>query len=411
MIEGRDIVCMSFVAWDEHWATPQQLMSRIAKHNRVLFVEQPISPMSLITGIRRRSNVWRQLRRWRSGVRRADDSLYLGAPPPILPFRSSKIVNRINGVILRRWLRAQTNKLGMHNPIFWNFQPAMPGLASAVDPSLVLFHCVDDFAAVPHWWQQQKAMRDREAESCREADVVVCTGRMLVDERRQYNANIHFVAEGADVPLFATAADEATAIPEDIADMPGKIIGYAGVIDFRLDVALLRYLAEREPHWSVALIGPIRGDAPGLAELRAMPNVRFFGNRPIEQLPAYLKALDVCMIPYVLNDFTHHIFPLKLYEYMAAGKPIAATAMAEMTPYDGEEMRIASSSEDFHAAVRDAVATDSPERRAARRAAAREHSWDHRAGEISDILSPMLEHAHATTLANSALRTELMAGN
>lgn len=392
MITGRDIVCMSFVSWDMHWATPQQLMSRLAKHNRVLFVEQPVTPLSAFTG--RHPGAWKQFRRWPAGLRREGDVI-VGAPPPILPFRSTRIVNRINGWIMRRWLARQVKQLGFQAPIYWNMQPAMPGIGDAVRPSLRLYHCVDDFAGVPFWWNQERDMRGREAESCREADVIVCTGKKLVEERRPYTDQVYFVGEGADVPLFASAADPATVIPDDIARLPGAIIGYYGVIDFRLDAGLIKHLAGREPAWSIAAIGPVHGDAPGLRELAAMPNVHFFGNRPIEDLPRYLKAFDVCLIPYVLNDFTHHIFPLKLYEYMASGKPIVATAMEEMVPMAGRELAIGDSYESFHAAVQEALAADSEEKRAARRQAAQQHSWDHRVEEISDIIERLCPKATA----------------
>jgi glycosyltransferase involved in cell wall biosynthesis len=262
----------------------------------------------------------------------------------------------------------------------------MPGIGAALKPSLMLYHCVDDFAGAPFWWKQEKSMRAREAESCREADLIICTGRKLVEERRKYTSQIYFVGEGADVPLFSRAGDPATAIPDDIATLPGKIVGYIGVIDFRLDADLLKYMAEREPNWSIAIVGPVHGDAPDIIELKALPNVHFFGNRQIEDLPRYLKAFNVCMIPYILNDFTHHIFPLKLYEYMASGRPIVATAMAEMLPMAGPELTIGYSKESFHGAVRDAIAEDTSEKRTARRTASEQHSWGHRVEEISAII-------------------------
>lgn len=390
MIRDRDIVCMSFVTWDDHWSTSQQQMSRLARHNRIFFVDQPISPASYFTGIRRRDAVARQFRRWRQGYREVAKNVYAGSPPPILPLRNLKVVNLINAMILRRWLARQVRQLRLRDAIYWNFQPTLPGLGEAVAPSLSVYHCVDDFSGVPHWWNMSASVRAREAAACREADVVICTGRMLVEERRRFNPNIHFVPEGADVELFSTALDEATPVPEDIARLRGKIVGYAGVVDFRLDTALLAYMAEQQPDWSFAIVGPVKGDVQGLERLQALRNVHFFGNRPITALPAYLKAMDAGLIPYVLNDFTHHIFPLKLYEYMAAGKPIVATDMEEMRAYDGRGLTIARSNDSFLEAVRSAIANDSPELAAGRSRAATSESWDHRVEQVSSILEPML---------------------
>lgn len=410
MIKDRDIVCVSFVTWDDHWGTPQQQMSRLARHNRIFFVDQPVSPLSFLTGIRRRGAVMEQLRRWRRGYREVSKNVFAGAPPPILPLRYNRVVNAINAFILRRWLRRQVKRLSFRDPVYWNFQPSFPDLGSAVSPSLSVYHCVDDFASVPHWWNPAATVRAREHECCREADVIICTGRKLVEARRHINPNIHFVPEGADVDLFMSAALPETRVPDDMASLDGPVIGYIGVIDFRLDVALLYNLATQRPQWSIALIGPVKSDTQDLQKLRDLPNVRFFGNRKIEELPAYIKRMDVCLIPYVLNDYTHHIFPLKLYEYMAAGKPIVATDMEEMRPYAGDTMTIARNDAGFLAAVEAALAGDTPERALARQAAARSESWDDRVNRVSEIIGPMLDERARPRRSEPSAAAEAMAG-
>jgi len=389
MIEGRDIVCVSFVTWDEHWGTPQQLMSRLAKRNRVLYVEQPMSPLSFFTGIRGRDVVMRQLRRWREGPRVVAENVWAAAPPPVLPMRANKAANAVNAAILRGWLGRQARTLGFRDVLYWNAQPSLPGLARAVSPALRLFHCVDDFSALPHWWHQPRSLLAREAEACREADVVVCTARKLVESRRRHNPNIHFVPNAANVELFAKASLPETRVPDDIARLPGKVVGIFGVIDFRLDAGLVAYVAAQRPDWSIALVGLIKGDAD-LSPLRALENVHILGRKPTAELPGYLKAMDVCLIAYALNDYTHHVFPLKLYDYMAAGKPIVATDMEELRPIEGEHLRIGRTREEFVAAIEDAMASDSPARAAARAGVAALHSWDQRVEEISDIIGPML---------------------
>jgi glycosyltransferase involved in cell wall biosynthesis len=395
MIEGRDIVCVSFVTWDDHWGTPQQLMSRLAKRNRVLYVDQAISPLSFVTGIRSRGAVMRQLRRWRQGYREVATNVYAAAPPPILPLRSFKPVNAINAFILRRWLRRQTGRLGFRHPIVWNFQPLAPHVAVAVDPALTLFHCVDEYAAVPHWWHSSAAAAAREAECCRESDIVICVGRGLTAARQKLNSNTHFVPNAADVAHFATALRPDLPIPDDIADLDGRVIGYIGVVDFRFDSGLLSYLARERPDWSFAIVGPVKGGARGLDALRALPNVRFLGNKPIEVLPAYARRMDVCLLPYVIDGFTSYIFPLKLYEYMAAGKPIVSTDLNEMRPYAGGGLTIARGRDEFLRAIEHELEADSDERAAARERASRAHSWDHRLEEISALIAS-LPHRHTS---------------
>ena len=394
MIEGRDIVCMSFVVWDEHWGTPQQLMSRFAKSNRVLYVEQPVSVLSFFTGIRSRGAVARQIERWRHGPRQVAENIWAAAPPPVLPMRAHKLVNMVNAFFIRRWLRSQVKKLEMQDVIFWNVQPTMPNIARAVKPALTLFHCVDDFSALPHWWHQPGSLLAREAECCREADVVVCTARKLVETRRKHNANIHFVPNAANVDLFVQVTDPATPVPDDIGALPKPVVGIFGVIDFRTDVDAVAHIARQRPDWSVALVGLVKGDVD-LGALRALPNVHIFGKKPTEQLPGYLKAMDCCLIAYAMIEYNQHVFPLKLYDYMAAGKPIVASDMEELRPIEGEQVAIAHTPDDWVPAIQAAIAADTPERVAERQRVARGQSWDHRVDEISTIIDPMLGAHHA----------------
>jgi glycosyltransferase involved in cell wall biosynthesis len=230
-----------------------------------------------------------------------------------------------------------------------------------------------------------------------------------MESRRVFNRNIHFVPEGADVGAFIASTAHAVSVPAEMAALKKPVVGYVGVIDFRLDTELLTYMARQRPEWSFALVGPMKGDTQDLTALRSLPNVHFLGRQPIEAVPAFVKGMNACLIPYVLNDYTHHIFPLKLYEYMAAGKPIVASAMEEMLPYEGDEMAIGRSREDFLAKVDEALASDSPERAASRREAARHESWDERVEHVSDIIAPLLSHRpprarDATSTASASAR-------
>ncbi|HXK32483.1 MAG TPA: glycosyltransferase [Dehalococcoidia bacterium] len=401
MIEGRDIVCMSFVVWDEHWGTPQQLMSRFAARNRVLYVEPPVSALSFFTGIRSPGAVWRQVRRWLAGPRRLGGNLWVASPPPVLPLRSNVVVNRINAAIMRAWLARQATRLGFRDPVYWNAQPGMPGIARAVRPALTVYHCVDDFTAMPHWWNQARALASRERESCREAGVVICTARRLAETRRRYHPRVHFVPNAANVELFEQATAPSTEIPPDIASLPKPVVGIFGVIDFRTDVAVLEHLARARPGWSLALVGLVKGDVD-LSRLRALPNVRIFGKKPTAELPGYLRAMDVALICYRLIDYNHHVFPLKLYDYLAAGKPIVASDIEELRPHEGAHLAIARTPDGWVGAIERCLREDSPEKAAGRQALARAQSWDHRVETLSDIIAPMLRTAPEAARAAAA---------
>lgn len=403
VIEGRDIVCLSFVGWDDYWGTAQQLMSRFAARNRVLFVNPPVSAFSFFTESRGAGYAWQRLRQWLKGPRLVAPNVYAATPPPALPFRYRRLTNRVNSVIMGRWLRKQAAGLGFRNPIVWSFLPSMPPrIGSSLRPALSVYHCVDDFASVPHWWNAATDVRARDAECCTEADVVLCTGRQLAEARRSLNSRVNVVLNGADVELFSRAVSPETNAPADIASISRPVVGFSGVIDFRFDTALLTELALRRPDWSIALVGhtaPGGGATDGkgrvlsgidLSGLLALPNVHLLGWKPIEALPGYLKGMDVCLIPYVRSEFTRHIFPLKLFEYMAAGKPIVATDLEELLPYAGHSLTLAGTPSEFHDAIVNAI-EDAPAAFSSERAElVQGHSWDKRVEQIDGILGPLL---------------------
>ena len=165
MIEGRDIVCFSFGAWDDMVETPQYLMTRLAKHNRVLYIDAPVSPLGALRGLQGPNGTWRAIKNWREGYRQVADNIWVAAPPPILPKRTNRFVNRINAAWLRRWLGAQGRSLGFDRPIFWTFQPRFPSIGRALNPSVSLYYCVDDFAAAPYDWNNEAEVRALEEQT------------------------------------------------------------------------------------------------------------------------------------------------------------------------------------------------------------------------------------------------------
>lgn len=394
-LTNRDIVCLSFVAWDDVWGTPQQVMSRLAPDNRVLFIEPPVSPLSLVTGVRDRGYVLQRVERWRAGVRQVAPNVWAAAPPPLLPLRYHPLVSRLNANALRGWLRHTCERLGMYQPLVWNFQPAFAGVGSAVNPALSIYHCVDDFSAVPHWWNPAHQVQAADAACSREADLVVCTGRRLAEERAAVNPNSHFVPNGADTALFGGALQPGAA-PAELATLPHPIIGFGGVIDFRFDAALVRQMAARRPEWSFVLVGPVKGGVD-LAPLQALPNVHLTGPQPMAAMPAYLRAMDVCTIPYVTNEFNRHAFPLKLFEYLAAGKPVVATPLAELQPYAGDLLTLAPDAAAFEQAVAAALAEDTPARADRRVRLAADNSWERRVDDLGWLVHRALSRPPTPT--------------
>ena len=393
MMRGHDIICASSLDWDAHWGSKHQIMSRLAKSNRVLYVEEPVTMLAPFR-VRRRWSRWRAVF---PTLRRVSAAMWVLTPPPLLPFGNMRPqINRINQRVMAQYIRWASRRLGFKDPQLWAYLPTSIDLLDHIDTSAVIYHCVDEHSAFPGFVSPEVVKGYDDALTAR-ADLVVTTAANLRASRIHLNPRIYHVANAADADLFGAALDPALPLPDDVAALPAPRIGVVGVHDERLDVAAIEAIARHDPRWTVLVIGPIRHGDVDMDHLRSLPNVHVLGGRPVTMLPAYLKAMDVALIPYKLNELTRNIFPLKLYEYLAAGVPVVSAALPELAEMS-DVILFAKTSEEYPALVAQALAEDSPAKRAARVNLAAHNTWDDRVEVISDLVERMLaerEQAHA----------------
>ena len=384
MMRGRDIVCMSSLDWDAHWTSKQQIMHRLAETNRVLYVEEPVTalaPLKVPSRWSRWKAVLPELRKERAG-------LWVLTPPPLSPFGNMyPLVNQANQRLLAGYVNWAAHKIGMNDMILWTYLPGSCDLIDHVHPAAVVYHCVDEHSAFPGFIKPE-VVKAYDDELTRRADLVLTSAQNLLLSRRTLNPNIHRIRHAADVGLFATALDPELPIPADLAPISRPRLGVVGVHDERLDTEAVEALSAADPDWQIVLVGPVVPGDVDEGHLRALPNLHFLGGKPVSELPAYLKGLDVALIPYKLNELTRNIFPLKLYEYLAAGIPVVAAALPELAPY-ADQVGLAATPADYPRLVKEALAGDSPEARAARAAAVAGETWEKRVEEMSDLVEQM----------------------
>ncbi len=387
MLRGHDIVCVSSLDWDAHWTSKQQIMSRLARTNRVLYIEEPVTMLAPF-------RVRERWSRWGSVVprlRRVSSGMWVLTPPPLLPFGNLQPwLNRANQRALGWYIGWAVHRLGFRDPLFWTYLPTSVHLLSRFPASPVVYHCVDEHSAFPGFVSPD-VVRAYDDELTARADLVITTAANLRASRLHLNGCTHHVPNAADVDHFGAALDPALAIPADAAAIPSPRIGVIGVHDERLDEAAIEAIAAHDPSWNVLLVGPVRPGDVDEARLRRLPNVHFLGGRPLAELPAYLKALDVALIPYKLNELSRNIFPLKLFEYLAGGVPVVSAALPELA-HMGEHILLARTPTEYPALVSRALAEDSPARRAERVALAAGNTWDDRVEEISSLVETTLSH-------------------
>lgn len=236
---------------------------------------------------------------------------------------------------------------GIDDFIAWYYTPMARQLTSLVRPRVTVYDCMDElsaFAGAP------RAMKENEQALFGEADLVFTGGASLFESKRKQHPSVHLFPSSVDLAHFARARS-ATLDPPDQRHLPRPRLGYAGVIDERMDLDLLREAAAKRPDWHFVLLGPVVKIDPG--SLPQAPNIHYLGMKNYAELPDYLSGWNIGMLPFALNESTRFISPTKTPEYLAAGLHVISTPIRDVvTPYgDLGLVRIASGSSEFVSAA------------------------------------------------------------
>jgi glycosyltransferase involved in cell wall biosynthesis len=394
MMENKEIVCLSSLDWDVCWTSKQQIMHRLSESNRVLYVEEPVTMLAPLL-VRSHWRRWKALIPW---LRHRSARLWTLIPPLLLPFGNSRSrVNKVNQSVLAHYVGWATRKLSFSDDyILWTYVPATVAMLDRLQrarrgkpAALVVYHCVDEHSAFPAHFISPELVKGYDDELTRRADLVITTSESLRKSREILNPHTYTVLNAADVEIFSQAHSPDCPVAQELEAIPTPRLGIVGVHDHRLDIEALEALVKAEPTWQLVLIGPLRINHVDEARLRSLPNIHLIGAKPQKELPSYLKGLSVALIPYKASELTRNIFPLKLFEYLAAGLPVVAGGLPELKRYAGM-VSLAENAGDYPNLVRAAISEDTPEKRAERAALAAENSWEHRVEEISTLVEAAL---------------------
>jgi glycosyltransferase involved in cell wall biosynthesis len=361
-----------------------------ARGHRVLFVESTglRRPALLRSGADRR-RVLARARGFLRGVREAAPNLHVLAPVA-LPADLGGLARTLSDRFVAGRVAAAARGLGFARPVVWALLPTALPTARRLAGRCLVYHCVDHYAANPGVDAARVDAAERALVAA--ADLVLASSPALAERLARQRPDVTLVANVADVELFARAAHERLPEPAALAGLPRPRAVYAGnVAAYRVDLALLTQLADALPELQLVLVGPVGlgdGAAPpaALAALRARPNVRVFDARPQAELPAWLAHADVALLPFLDNAHTRSSLPLKLWEYVAAGLPVVATALPQLAALERDGVLVtAKDAAGFAAALR--AALSEPPRRAERSARARGHDWAARIDELSALVA------------------------
>jgi uncharacterized SAM-binding protein YcdF (DUF218 family)/glycosyltransferase involved in cell wall biosynthesis len=389
MLTGQTVLCISSIDWDFIWQGHQQIMATLAAHgNHVLFIENTGARRPTLRDMPRLRQRVRNWWRGTKGFRQERERLFVYSPV-VLPFPYSRVARWINRRIITGAIRRWMSALGVQRPLVWTFLPTALtlDLISAVDAGLVVYYCIDDFAASS---PGARNIRRTEHRLFREADLVFVTSERLRERVRQFREQVDVFPFGVNFPRFETVRTAADGIPADLEALPRPIIGYVGGLHRWIDQDLVAAAARRFGSGTFVFIGPQQCD---VATLEREPTVRLLGSRSHDDLPGYIKGFDVGIVPYASSEYTANVYPTKLNEYLAMGVPVVATPLPEITRFNasnGNIVSVAADADAFAAALQDAVAQRDTREAEKRIAVARANSWDARLEAMSDLIDGAL---------------------
>ena len=399
MLSGQTFVCFAPERWDGLWRNRHQLLTRFARHNRVLWVEPRPYLSDAVQALRTRRLSEHALA-W-PRPQHIQDGLFVYRDPLWLPLSGRTPLRQLTAWGRAAALRAAVRRLGGGQPpILWLFRPDQGDAIGQCGEQMVIYHAVDEYAAYELEYQADQAanrpsrVQALEQAILRRADLVLVTSAPLLASKRAFQPNTHLVPNGVDFAAFAAALAQPQE-PAALAGVPHPRLGFVGAINEKVNLRLLSALAAADRTWQIVLVGPVtlRYNLDDLDALRSQPNVHFIGALPVAQVPHAISACDVCLMPYKINAWTHHISPLKLYEYLAVGRPIVSTAIPAVT--DSSELAplvsVAPDEAEMSVLIRRTLSRAGDQAAAAaRRASAAQQTWDARVERIAELIGDTL---------------------
>ena len=390
MIKNQNIICISSIDWDFVWQGHQEIMATLAQNgNRVLFIENTgvrVPAMRDIDRLKKRIFNWLHSLQ---GFKKKMDNLYVYSPV-ILPFPYSRVARLINKTLFLRPIQTWMNAMKFQSPIIWTFLPTGTALdiIDGIEGKLLIYYCIADFYKLA---SNPKKIKRTEDELIKKSDLIFVQGAELEKKCKFLNNNTHIFPFGVKMGAFEKFVYSKESVPEDIKVIKRPIVGYVGGIHRHIDFNLIRHAAETHPDWSIVLIGPVQTDA---SAIKGLKNVFFLDKKDFSALPSYISEFDVGIIPYKKSGYTETVYPTKMNEYHAMGKPVVSTGLPEVLKFNasnGNLVFIGSTPEEFTNAIAKVIEAKGRGCVRERIEAARKNSWDVRIKNMSDLIEHTLD--------------------
>ncbi|MEO6315105.1 MAG: glycosyltransferase [Chitinophagaceae bacterium] len=392
-ISNRDIVMFSFQSWDtEIGSNFKDMAIELAKKNRVLFINRALDRSSLykhkndaITKTRLAS-----IKNGTAELEQVATNIWVQNPRVIvesingIPFAGvHDWLNKINGKRLAKQINKAIHQLSFSNVLLINDNDFIRGfyLKEMIDCSDYIFYIRDYMLGVDFFKRHGPRLEKGVMEK---ADLVVANSSYLADYSKKNNPHSFFIGQGCDFSSFLSPDDS---VPDDLQSIAHPIIGYTGFVSaWRIDIDIIRHIAETCPDYNIVLVGPVDWMFKKEA-LSHLKNVHFLGGKPPGVLVNYIKHFDICINPQIMNEITTGNYPRKADEYLAMGKPLVATATDGMKMFEAYCF-LCSTKEDYTTKIKYIInnpeTTNNEAVQQQRRAFALSHTWQESIGLLGD---------------------------
>ncbi len=377
-----------------------QMARQLSKTNNVLFVE----PQNRWDRPNRAPSWWSFLPASRSPhPRQVSSRLQVIASPPELPTGAGFIPAWLRNcaallsIRLSHWwlagcVRHSMSRLDFVPDVIIVYDPRDLLVLRYLHAPVTCWRVYDEVALFDSNTLIRKALEEIEEWGLSKVDLVFASSQSQFERRKPRHEKTFFVPNACDFELYSRAYRDHLPRPAELRDVKSSVVGFVGRISEKIDWELISQVAAKRPDWSLVFVGPIVAKEKVLTavrQLQGQSDVLFVGPKPVESLSGYLSVFDVCIIPYLINESTNTMYPVKLHECLATGKPVVATGLRELQPFSAI-LELANDADEFVQAIASSLAVNDPTQAAKRVVIARENSWQARAQQVSELLEEEL---------------------
>lgn len=402
MFKNHDIIMLSSSRWDDDYSSSAlSLAKEFAKHNRVFYIDHPFSVKDFFskknkTRIKPRIKALLFGKKSCRKINGFPANFTAVTPLLTLPVNWLKAGNLyyflsfINDKILHLTLRKVIKMYSVKEYIFINvFDPFyLKTIPADIKPAKNIYITVDDISQEKYIARHGVHL---EEEAIKKADLAFATSKELLRLTSAFSNHVSYLPNAADVTIFKKASSEIFARPEELKDIKGKVICYTGAVGSRINFKLLRETAVFHSNKTIVLVGPASPEDYKKEGLHKLSNIRFTGAKNIHQLPVYLQYADVAIIPFEYSLLTKSIYPLKINEYLAAGKPVVSTAFSKDITEFSDVAYIANSNSEFITLIDTAINENSREKKIERIKKAETNTWQNRISTFWKVVEKQAE--------------------